>query len=53
MKKGRNFGQDYFDELLERIRETRAFEQRAYQRKPVKNVAPNSTEGIRKLLFFS
>lgn len=30
MKNGRPFGRDYFDELLERIREIRASERRAY-----------------------
>ncbi|MDD7444625.1 MAG: RhuM family protein [Clostridiales bacterium] len=33
MKNGRPFGKDYFDELLERIREIRASERRAYQKK--------------------
>lgn len=32
MKNGRGFGKDYFDELLERIREIRASERRAYQK---------------------
>lgn len=32
MKNGRAFGKDYFDELLERIREIRASERRAYQK---------------------
>ena len=32
LKQGRNFGQDYFDELLERIREIRASERRFYQK---------------------
>ena len=32
MKNGRPFGKDYFDELLERIREIRASERRAYQK---------------------
>jgi hypothetical protein len=32
LKNCRAFGQDYFDELLERIREIRASEHRAYQR---------------------
>ena len=32
MKNGREFGKDYFDELLERIREIRASERRAYQK---------------------
>ena len=32
MKNGRTFGRDYFDELLERIREIRASERRAYQK---------------------
>ncbi|MBW6492770.1 MAG: virulence RhuM family protein [Lentimicrobium sp.] len=32
MKQGKNFGQDYFDELLERIREIRASERRFYQK---------------------
>ena len=32
MKNGRSFGRDYFDELLERIREIRASERRAYQK---------------------
>lgn len=31
LKQGKNFGQDYFDELLERIREIRASERRFYQ----------------------
>ena len=32
MKNGRPFGKDYFDELLERIREIRTSERRAYQK---------------------
>lgn len=32
LKQGRNFGKDYFDELLERIREIRASERRFYQK---------------------
>lgn len=32
LKNGRQFGRDYFDELLERIREIRASERRAYQK---------------------
>ena len=32
LKRGRLFGRDYFDELLERIREIRASERRAYQK---------------------
>jgi hypothetical protein len=32
IKQGKNFGQDYFDELLERIREIRASERRFYQK---------------------
>ncbi len=32
LKAGRNLGQDYFDELLERIRDIRASEQRFYQK---------------------
>jgi hypothetical protein len=32
MKQGKHFGQDYFDELLERIREIRASERRFYQK---------------------
>ena len=32
MKNGQPFGRDYFDELLERIREIRASERRAYQK---------------------
>ena len=32
MKNGRPFGKDYFDDLLERIREIRASERRAYQK---------------------
>ena len=32
LKNGKPFGKDYFDELLERIREIRASEQRAYQK---------------------
>ena len=32
MKNGRPFGKDYFDELLERIREIRASKRRAYQK---------------------
>lgn len=31
-KQGKNFGQDYFDELLERIRDIRASEKRFYQK---------------------
>ena len=32
LKSGKPFGKDYFDELLERIREIRASERRAYQK---------------------
>src|SRR5690554_6606538 len=32
LKQGKNFGQDYFDELLERIREIRSSERRFYQK---------------------
>lgn len=32
MKQGKNFGQDFFDELLERIREIRSSERRFYQK---------------------
>ena len=32
LKNGKSFGKDYFDELLERIREIRASERRAYQK---------------------
>ena len=32
LKNGRRFGRDYFDELLEKIREIRASERRAYQK---------------------
>ena len=32
LKQGKNFGQDYFDELLERIREIRNSERRFYQK---------------------
>jgi len=32
LKSGKTFGRDYFDELLERIREIRASERRAYQK---------------------
>ena len=32
LKYGKPFGKDYFDELLERIREIRASERRAYQK---------------------
>lgn len=32
MKQGKNFGRDYFDELLERIRDIRASERRFYQK---------------------
>ena len=32
LKNGRSFGKDYFNELLERIREIRASERRAYQK---------------------
>ncbi len=32
LRQGRNFGKDYFDELLERIREIRASERRFYQK---------------------
>ncbi|MFA7060445.1 MAG: RhuM family protein [Pedobacter sp.] len=32
LKQGRKFGKDYFDELLERIREIRASERRFYQK---------------------
>ncbi|MBU0574388.1 MAG: virulence RhuM family protein [Candidatus Margulisbacteria bacterium] len=32
LKNGKRFGQDYFDELLERIREIRASERRFYQK---------------------
>ena len=32
LKQGKNFGKDYFDELIERIREIRASERRFYQK---------------------
>lgn len=32
LRQGKNFGQDFFDELLERIREIRASERRFYQK---------------------
>lgn len=32
MKQGKNFGQDYFDELMERIREIRTSECQFYQK---------------------
>lgn len=32
LKQGKNFGKDYFDELLERVREIRASERRFYQK---------------------
>jgi hypothetical protein len=32
LKEGRNFGADYFDELLERIRDIEASEKRFYQK---------------------
>jgi len=32
LKQGKNFGQDYFDELLERIKEIRSSERRFYQK---------------------
>ncbi len=32
LKQGKTFGKDYFDELLERIREIRASERRFYQK---------------------
>jgi hypothetical protein len=32
LKNGKPFGKDYFDELLEQIREIRASERRAYQK---------------------
>jgi hypothetical protein len=32
LKQGKNFGKDYFEELLERIREIRASERRFYQK---------------------
>lgn len=41
LKNGKPFGKDYFDELLERIREIRASERRAYQ-----NVTSLRTESV-------
>lgn len=35
LKNGRVFGKDYFDELLEKIREIQASERRAYQKIPM------------------
>ncbi len=32
LKQGKHFGKDYFDELLERIRDIRASERRFYQK---------------------
>lgn len=32
LKQGKHFGKDYFDDLLERIREIRASERRYYQK---------------------
>lgn len=45
MKNGRPFGKDYFDELLERIREIRASERRAYRKL---RMCLNSALGLRQ-----
>lgn len=41
---GKNFGKDYFDELLERIREIRASEMRFYQKIEVKKALASRWE---------
>jgi hypothetical protein len=54
LKNGREFGKDYFDELLEKIREIRASERRAYQKiadvfervSALKNAPPARKNGI-------
>lgn len=50
MKNGRPFGKDYFDELLERIREIRASERRAYQKSQTSssNAAMITTKIVRR-----
>jgi len=40
LKEGRNIGADYFDELLERIRDIRASEKRFYQKETESGVCP-------------
>lgn len=49
MKNGRPFGKDYFDELLERIREIRASERRAYQKSQMfsSSAAMTTTKTVR------
>ena len=46
LKQGKSFGQDYFDELLERIREIRASERRFYQK--ITDIYALSTDYDRK-----
>lgn len=46
LKQGKNFGQDYFDELLERIREIRASERRFYQK--ITDLYALSTDYVRE-----
>ncbi len=54
LKQGKNFGKDYFEELLERIREIRASERRFYQKVTdlyTTAIDYNSSEGVTKSFF--
>lgn len=53
LKSGRNLGADYFDELLERIRDIRASEARVYQRiREIFALAADYVEGHRETQVF-
>ncbi len=56
LKQGKNFGKDYFEELLERIREIRVSERRFYQKVTdlyTTAIDYNSSEGVTKSFFAS
>lgn len=54
LKNGKTFGKDYFDELLERIREIRASERRVYQKLGdiFSSAVPITKRMLTKLYYF-
>ena len=53
LKQDKHFGQDYFDELLERIREIRASERRFYQKiTDLYALSTNYDKKVYKLVIF-
>jgi hypothetical protein len=51
LKEGKNIGADYFDELLERIRDIRASEKRFYQREATRGIENHQGEESMKVIF--